>query len=372
MEDVDGGTKITITDVNGVNEYYSYTGGSSLNDGDNIIIEDNNINVYTNTGYIVMDDKASLQELPSTSTSAYNQIIHTEDEITITFQNLSNRIRRSYNGLDFEVIKMKFYAKEIIYDSNLKRLIALPTTTGGFYVSNDYGDTWELISSSYTNGAQKLFKHIDYTGGFAVIGNNLKRIITLTEDFRMNSSINTTIACNFITKLNAHQFIWCNTTGTFKYGAGTQEGNFVSLPSGSNVSMLKTVNGLPIAGLNGSDKIYTTKATNMIIGNEWIEHTLPITTTISDVVYNPYEATYFILTTSNIYFKTKDFETFEQYESDKTTGFKFAAFTQVGIQASIIDSADNLLLIPTRTKLEDKAQEWDRALNKERWVGDGL
>lgn len=131
------------------------------------------------------------------------------------------------------------------------------------------------------------------------------------------------------------------------------------------------IEGYPIVGLNNSQRIFRLKNFSGVTDNEWVEYTLPQTCSVNDITFNPYDKTYYILTNVNTYFKTKDFIEYESIDVDGLRG-KDAEFTLMGIQATVENEPNKLLLAPTRTKLENKAQEWDRALDKSRWVGNGL
>ena len=206
------------------------------------------------------------------------------------------------------------------------------------------------------------------------INKSTKRILSFTFDentstIRLNTSITSTIVPEHIAMVNTTQFIWCNSTGTFKYGAGSSEGNFASL-SGITVNLLKRVNDITMLALKNNNKIYLLEPATSITKYTWIPYTLPDTCTVNDIIYNRYDGTYYIFTTVNTYYKTKDFVTFESIDKNGFRGTQ-GYFTLMGIQM-VTSEKNYLLLAPTRTTLENKAQEWDRALNKERWLGDGL
>lgn len=376
---VDEGHKFVITDVEGTEEVIikdgkdgkdGESGGAALVEGDNTVIEDNAINVYTNTGYKVSDKDIKIQAITDSGTNGTNKMLYIEEEEITFIYDGSNKIRRSANGIDFEIIELPLGCKSLIYKPSNKRIIGL-TYTNNFIYSDDFGDTWNSITSNFANGATYLFSDSDATGGFKVINTSTRRIASITEKWEQSSGILTSsVTPSFMTKLNANQIIWCNSTGSFKYGAGSIEGNFVSI-LGVVVNVLKTVNGYPIVGLKNDNQIYRIKATNMITGNEWIAYELPQTCTVNDINFNPYDETYYIFTDINTYYKTKDFIEYESVDKDGLRGEQ-GYFTLMGIQTTVKNERNQLLLAPTRTTLENKAQEWDRALNKELWVGQGL
>ncbi|MBQ8763128.1 MAG: hypothetical protein IJZ07_03400 [Clostridia bacterium] len=56
------GHNVVITDNEGVKTFFVKDGesGTTLTSGDNTVVEDNAINVYTNTGYIISDNDIRL------------------------------------------------------------------------------------------------------------------------------------------------------------------------------------------------------------------------------------------------------------------------------------------------------------------------
>jgi hypothetical protein len=339
-----------------------------LNDGDNIVIEDAAINVYTNTGYAISDKDIKLQPILAGASLLDNHMVYTDNEVIIIY-NGSNYIRRSVNGIDFERITLPYACKSMCYNPVFKRVYGL--CVGYFIYSDDDGLTWQTKQSTLANG-DYICRGESHIKGFRLVNKTTRRITSITETFGQNTYITSTITPAFITQFAQHQFIWCNSAGTFKYGAGSQEGNFPSL-SGITVSCLKNIEGYPIVGLRNSNKIYRLKNYSGVgNSNEWVAYTLPSTCSVNDITFNPYDKTYYIFNTVCAYFKTKDFIEYETVYSANYSQIIEAQFTLMGIQATIKSKPNELLLAPTRTKLENKAQEWDRALNKDRWAGNGL
>lgn len=370
---VDEGHKFVITDVEGTEEVIikdgkdGESGGAALVEGDNTVIEDNAINVYTNTGYAVSDKDIKIQPILDNSTSGENHIVYTDNEVMIIY-NGTVKIKRSTNGIDFESVKIPYPCKSMFYNPVQKRVYGLCTSY--FIYSDDDGLTWQTKQSNYASGAAYVCRGESHVRGLKVINKTTRRIYGLNEDFVQNTYITSTIYPDFCTQFAQYQFIWCNSAGTFKYGAGSQEGKFASL-TGVTVSCLKNIEGYPIVGLKNNNKIYRIKNFSGTVDNEWVAYDLPETCTVYDITFNPYDKTYYLFTSVNTYYKTKDFVEFESVDKDGLRG-KEAQFTLMGIQATMELKPNQLLLAPTRTKLENKAQEWDRALNKERWAGNGL
>ena len=336
---------------------------------DNIVIENDTIKGYTNTGYIVSDTDIKLQaisELETTAETADNKIVYTDDEIVIIYDG-TNKIRRSENGIDFDVIELPYNCKNMIYHTVSKRLIAI-SHNGYFMYSDDNGKTWALKASSHSTSNTYLFQLNTYSNGFAVINTSIKKIIAFNEDFSVNSTLTTTIVPNYICLLNSSQFIWCNNIGEFKYGAGSKEATFPSL-TGVSVSLLKNVNNKVIVGLNNNNKLYILDK-NTVTGSSWVAYNLPDTCTVNDIIYNPNDNTYYILTSINTYYKTTDFINFVSVDKDNLRGIQ-GYFTLAGIQATTTDN-NKLLLAPTRIKIENMLQKFKRLTDFDKLLGAGL
>ena len=343
--------------------------GTELVAGDNTVIEDNHINVYTNTGYKVSDKDIKLQTITDSETTGINKMAYVDGkEIEIIYDG-SNKIRRSVNGIKFDIITLPCNCKDLVYNADAKRLYGTDATNYFIY-SNDFGLTWNTILSSYAKNTDYL--SIGFGAGFKGIVKNTRKVnnYTFNENgtISVNSTITSAITPEFLAMINKTQFVWCNSTGTFKYGAGSNEGDFASL-SGIIVNMLKRINDITFLGLKNSNKFYILEPATSVRDYKWIPYTLPDTCTVNDIIYNPYDQTYYILNNVNTYYKTKDFEIFESID----TGLRpiQGYFTLMGIQG-VTSNHDELFLAPTRTTLEDKLQEHDRDLNKSLWVGKGL
>lgn len=336
---------------------------------DNVVIENDVIKGYTNTGYIVSDTDIKLQaisEVETTAETVDNKIVYTYDEVVIIYDG-TNYIRRSENGIDFEVIELPYNCKNMIYHTVRKRLIAT-NCNGYFMYSDDNGKTWTAQASSFATSNTYLFQQNTFSNGFAVIDISTKKIITINDDFTFNNTLTSTIVPNYICLLNSSQFIWCNNIGGFKYGAGSKEGIFPSL-AGVSVSLLKNVNDKVIVGLNNNNKLYILSQ-NTVSGSSWVAYNLPKQCTVNDIIYNSNDSTYYILTSINTYYKTTDFVNFVSVDKDSLRGVQ-GYFTLAGIQATTTNN-NKLLLAPTRIKIENMLQKFKRLTDFNKLLGDGL
>lgn len=342
------------------------TGGTELTGGDNTAIEENKINVYTNTGYKVSDEDIQTQSIIDSGTTGTNKVVYMEDDEIIVIYDGTNKIRRSENGIDFEVVELPNTCKSMIYLVGTKRLLGL-SNNGYLVYSDDKGKSWVQEEKFTLSGVSFLFSDESPTT-FKTINTTSKEILTYTLDYRLNTRLTSSITPMFITMLNESQYIWCNNTGTFKYGAGSREGSFISLTN-VNINILKNVNGKVIVGLKNSNKIYIAKTTG-VTGNEWLAYSLKDTCTINDIIFNPNDETYYIFTNINTYYKTKDFVNYESIDKNSLRGIQ-GYFTLEGIQMTT-SNHNELLLAPTRTKAENMLQQLKRDTNKDKWVGPGL
>lgn len=350
------------------------TGGTELTSGDNTVIEDKVINVYTNTGYKVIDKDIQLQTITDSATSGTNKMVYIDGKEIMILYDGTNKIRRSENGIDFEVVTLPCVCNHMAYNADAERLYG--TNSSNYFIySDDYGLTWKTISNSRASGVTQIA--IGYGSGFRAYYRTTKEIInwsfnSTNNSVSQSSRITSTIVPEFTSMVNDTQFIWCNTTGTFKYGAGSQEGPFASL-SGVSINLLKRVNNITMLGLKNNNKMYLLEPATSITKYTWIEHQLPATCTLNDIIYNPYDETYYLFTDKNTYYKTKDLtnvDSFESVDKNNLRGIQ-GYFTLMGIQMTT-SNHNELFLAPTRTKLENKLQEHDRDLNKSLWVGKGL
>lgn len=346
--------------------------GTDYKADDNIVIEDETIKGFTNTGYKVSDEDIKYQYIKDSGTSGTNKMVYIDGkEIEILYDG-TIKLRRSENGIDFDkIITLPCVCTHLLYNADSKRLYG-SSSSNYFIYSDDYGLTWNRINNSRAGGVTQLA--IGYGAGFRSCHRSTKEIITWTfnetnKALAQNTRIQSSIVPEFTAMINNTQYVWCNSTGTFKYGAGSQEGNFASL-SGIAVNLLKRVNNTTFLGLKNSNKIYLLEPANMVTQYKWIEHELPDVCTVNDIIFNPYDETYYIFTNINTYYKTKDFISFESIDKDSLRGIQ-GYFTLMGIQMTTTEH-DKLLLAPTRTKIEDKLQEHDRLLDKSLWLGRGL
>lgn len=347
------------------------TGGTQLTGGDNTVIEDNKINVYTNTGYKVSDKDIQLQSITDSETTGDNHIVYIDEKEIVIVYDGTNKIRRSENGIDFEVITLPVECKYMVYNFNYKRIYGTDKSSNFIY-SEDTGLTWQTISSTYASGLHQMA--IGFGAGFRATYKSTKEIINFTfnestNNISVNSRIKSTIVPEFTEMVNNTQYVWCNANGTFRYGAGSSEGNFPS-PSGMPVNLLKRVNNITMLGFKNDNTIFLLEPASSITNYKWIEYTLPDTCTVNDIIFNSNDETYYIFTDINTYYKTKDFVNYEPVDKNSLRGIQ-GSFTLEGIQMTT-SNHNELLLAPTRTKQENQNQNLKRLTKKELWLGKGL
>lgn len=331
----------------------------------NIKNEDGVVKTFTNTGTTIDDKYIFAQKLPSSQ--PYSEVIFTENEYVIVYAKNTNQVFVSRNGIDFEEKPLNYTIKNMIRLVYSNRLVAF-CNDGWFAYSDDDGVTWQYKQNTAFTTFTKIYNYLEYTDTFMIVNESTKRFESVNNNFNRGDYLNTTITPNFVTMLNKTQIIWCTTGGVCKYKAGSQESNMPTLPSGT-VNLLKKVNGVVYGGYRNDNKIVYLDGTTTT--SSWVTCTLPDTCTTNDIIYNPKDQTYYILTDINTYYKTKDFITFESFDKDNIR-IAQGTMTLVGLMGVSNESANYVYVSPTQQKIEDTLQELKRAVNKERWVGTGL
>lgn len=341
--------------------------------GDNIAIEDNTINVYTNTGYAISDKDVKYQNITSTGSVKKQKIIYV-DEVSLTFiTDGSNKLRISKNNIDFEAREFTRELNDIIFVPYNKALVILSSKDGVLLVSSDYGETWNEHSNAEWVGYDYLFTFKANAPNFNMVRKSEREIrnYRLMDDFSIsdNGYLRTDFN-DFMARFNNNYFISCDENGQFGYcNESFYYDKFADLPAGYIVNNVVSHESTPIVCLKNSNKIFMLRYTGNTSTSNWLEYTLPQVCTVNDVIYYPNTKEYYILTDTYSYFKTKDFVNYETIDNG-VIGLQ-GCVTLMGIQATTNDNG-KLMLAPARTRLEDKAQEWDKATQKERWVGEGL
>lgn len=345
----------------------------TLTSGDNAIIEDNQINVFTNTGYKISDKDVKAQAITSTG-YRNKKIIYAKNISTTFIIDGSNILRVSKNNIDFEIVELSRNIDDIIYIPYNGVLIILSSAAGCLLISSDGGKTWVEHYSEDWKGYNYLFTYKEKAAYFNMVRKSEREIRTyyfIDEDYTpRTSNYYRRDSYHFMARFNDNTYISCDEAGAFEYcNERYFYDTFADLPAGCIVNTLVSNGNTPIVGLKNSNKIYQLRYTGNTSTSKWIEYTLPQICTVNDVIYYENTKDYYILTDINTYYKTKDFINYESI--DKGVRGIQGCVTLMGLQA-ITNNSGELLLAPARTRLEDKAQEWDRATNKELWVGDGL
>lgn len=177
------GHNVVITDNEGVKTFFVKDGesGTTLTSGDNTVVEDNAINVYTNTGYIISDKDIKYQPILNNNTSGTNHIVYTDNEVMIIY-NGTTKIKRSVNGIDFEDIRLPYSCKSMFYNPISKRIYGL-CINSYFIYSEDDGLTWQLKQHNIAGGADYVCRTQAHITGFGLINKASKKLYGLTENF---------------------------------------------------------------------------------------------------------------------------------------------------------------------------------------------
>lgn len=370
---IDGELIITLSTGREINAGKINGGSIELIGGDNVAIEDNYINVYTNTGYSISDKDVKYQNITSIGHNPKKIIFVDERSLTFIIDG-SNKLMVSKNNIDFEIQEFARNIDDIIFIPYNEALVILSSADGVIMVSSDYGLTWNEHSNVEWVGCDYLFTYKDNSATFNIVRKSEREI----RSYRFNDGDYTprdngyfrTDLHDFMARFNNSYFISCDSTGKFGYcNEKYYYDGFADLPEGNTVNVVVSHESTPIVGLKNSNKIFRLRYTGNTGTSKWTEYTLPEVCTVNDVIYYSRTKEFYILNDVCSYFKTKDFVTYTKVDTG-VRGLQ-GCVTLMGIQA-ITNNDGKLMLAPARTRLEDKAQEWDKATQKERWVGEGL
>lgn len=341
----------------------SYT----FNQDYNLIEENSDVKAFTDTGYIISDESIFSRQLNTIIT----KLIQTKNGVYICISN-TNKILISKNGIDFSERTFDCIITNIFYFAdNRYRYILLYTNQQYIFISKDDGETWKQSNNYlWLSNISKTFEFI-----FARENNELVtyNISINNEDIpylSFNTLYNSDITPNFISKIkdrnSMYVYCWCDTNCNFRYKQGSTVGTIDSCPLGT-INKIKNINDILYVMYENDTKIsYLTKIDNPI---NWQTITLPEICTVNDIIYNPNDNTYYILTNINNYYKTQDFNTFESININDLRGLN-AEYCTSGLFSST--DTNKLMIAPNRIKIENKLQEFNRNVDKQLWIGKGL
>lgn len=351
---------------------YTNSKGSNLtfNEDYNIRNVNNDIQTFTDTADSIINDEMYLRKL---DVKGKWRILRLESETIIIWQVGSNVYYRSTNGgLDNMKMESPYAIMDIIQDDSTLKCV---TNTKKILHSSDDGLTWESYDTYYDtyNGIIKASSKdnvylINSVDGF--IGNK--------NPTNYNTAGVTTIGIQNVIYTKKGTYLICtNSNGSvWKYSTGT---SFDDMDSSYKLAIQEDINSflelneelylLPI-NKNYIYK-YVSVTTYFSKNNYWEKVELPITCTITDIIYNRFDKTYYLLNDKCNYLKTTDFVNFEIINLNDIRG-GYGTRSLEGLIYGTLDSSNNLVIAPARDKIENRLQRIKLDLDKTKWVGAGL
>ena len=336
----------------------------------NIRNVNNDIQTFTDTADTITDNEMYLRKLDE---EGKWRVLRLESEVIIIWQVGSNIYYRSTNGgLDNMKMESPYAIMDIIQDDNTLKCV---TNTKKILHSSDDGLTWESYDTYYDtyNGIIKASSKdnvylINSVDGF--IGNKNPK--------NYNTAGVTAIGIQNVIYTKKGTYLICtNSSGSiWRYSTGS---SFADMDSSYKLAIQEDINSflelneelylLPI------NKNYIYKYVNVTIyfskNNYWEKVELPITCTITDIIYNRFDKTYYLLNDKCNYLKTTDFVTFEIINLNDIRG-GYGTRSLEGLICGTLESSNNLVIVPARDKIENRLQRIKLDLDKTKWVGAGL
>lgn len=342
----------------------------TFNEDYNIRNVNNDIQTFTDTADSIVNNEMYLRKL---DVKGKWRVLRLESEVIIIWQIGSNIYYRSTNGgLDNMKMESPYAIMDIIQDDSTLKCV---TNTKKILHSSDDGLTWESYDTYYDtyDGIIKASSKdnvylINSADGF--IGNKNPK--------NYNTAGVTTIGIQNVIYTKKDTYLICtNSSGSiWKYSIGT---SFYDMDSSYRLAIQEDINSflelneelylLPI-NKNYIYK-YVTVTTYFSKKNYWEKVELPITCTITDIIYNRFDKTYYLLNDKCNYLKTTDFVTFEIINLNDIRG-GYGTRSLEGLIYGTLVSSNNLVIAPARDKIENRLQRIKLDLDKTKWVGAGL
>lgn len=370
-------TKPTATFDNVANDLsfeapYTNSEGSNLtfNEDYNIRNVNNDIQTFTDTADSIINNEMYLRKL---DVKGKWRVLRLESEVIIIWQVGSNIYYRSTNGgLDNMKMQSPYAIMDIIQDDSTLKCV---TNTKKILHSSDDGLTWESYDTYYDtyNGIIKASSKDD-----VYLINSVDGFIGNKNPKNYNTAGVTTIGIQNVIYTKKGTYLICtNSNGSvWKYSIDI---NFYNMDSSYKLAIQEDINSflelneelylLPI------NKKYIYKYVNVTTyfskKNYWEKVELPITCTITDIIYNRFDKTYYLLNDKCNYLKTTDFVTFEIINLNDIRG-GYGTRSLEGLICGTLESSNNLVIVPARDKIENRLQRIKLDLDKTKWVGAGL
>lgn len=341
---------------------------TTFNEEYNIRKVEDDVQTFTDTADKINDNEIYLKKLDVTGKW---RVLKLESEVILIWQIGSKIYYRSTNGgLDNMKMEAPHAILDIIQDDGVLKCV---TNNKKILHSKADGLTWEVYDTYYNwDSIEKASSNDVY------LISTLNGFIGMKNPKNYNTSGNTVLGIGsaIYTKKGSY-LIFTNKEGsTWKAFNGSNRiemNNDYGLAIQEDISSFLELNEEPY--LLPSNKNYIYKyvevTTYFSKKNYWGKIELPLECTVTDIIYNRFDKTYYLLNDKCNYLKTTDFVNFEVINLNDIRG-SYGTRSLEGLIYGTLDSSDNLVIAPARDKIENRLQKIKFDLDKTNWAGNGL
>lgn len=341
---------------------------TTFNEEYNIRKVEDDVQTFTDTADKINDNEIYLKKL---DVEGRWRVLRLESEVIIIWQVGSNIYYRSTNGgLDNMKMESPYAIMDIIQDDGVLKCV---TNNKKILHSRDDGSTWEVYDTYYNWDSIKKASSND-----VYLISTLNGFIGMKNPKNYNTSGNTVLGIGSViyTKKGSY-LIFTNKDGTtwkaFNGSSRIEMNNDYGLAIQEDISSFLELNEEPY--LLPSNKNYIYKyvevTTYFSKKNYWEKIELPLKCTVTDIIYNRFDKTYYLLNDKCNYLKTTDFVNFEVINLNDIRG-SYGTRSLEGLIYGTLESSNNLVIVPARDKIENRLQRIKLDLDKTKWVSAGL
>lgn len=341
---------------------------TTFNEEHNIRKVEDDVQTFTDTADKINDNEIYLKKL---DVEGKWRVLKLESEVILIWQIGSKIYYRSTNGgLDNMKMEAPYAILDIIQDDGVLKCV---TNDKKILHSSDDGLTWKVYDTYYNwDSIEKASSNDVY------LISTLNGFIGMKNPKNYNTSGNTVLGIgNVIYTKKGSYLIFTNKDGSmwkaFNGSSRIEMNNDYELAIQEDISSFLELN--EESYLLPSNKNYIYKyvevTTYFSKKNYWEKIELPLECTVTDIIYNRFDKTYYLLNDKCNYLKTTDFVNFEVINKNDIRG-SYGTRSLEGLIYGTLDSSDNLVIAPARDKIENRLQKIKFDLDKTKWVGDGL
>ena len=334
----------------------------------NIRKVEDDVQTFTDTADKINDNEIYLKKLDA---EGMWRVLKLESEIILIWQIGSKIYYRSTNGgLDNMKMEAPYAILDIIQDDGVLKCV---TNDKKILHSSDDGLTWKVYDTYYNwDSIEKASSNDVY------LISTLNGFIGMKNPKNYNTSGNTVLGIgNVIYTKKGSYLIFTNKDGSiwkaFNGSSRIEMNNDYELAIQEDISSFLELNEEPYLLPSNKNYIYKYVEVTTYFSNKnyWEKIGLPLQCTVTDIIYNRFDKTYYLLNDKCNYLKTTDFVNFEVINLNNIRGSQGTRSLE-GLIYGTLDSSDNLVIAPARDKIENRLQKIKFDLDKTKWVGDGL